>query len=385
MSGAKIWTLAPPRLRWTNTLRGRKTDCETRPTRHCLSLRVHGQRPAEGPVHTPYGGYHHAAFPQGYGRLAKDPHVHSSDSLPLNQPGEPSWSPSSLYKPGCRGRATGPVPASKSRFPECFGCSSSHRRPTQDGRAEPGFSQDRRFESRSAPPFLSWPEGRGRDVQVSPRAAPFQAWDLTVPLQSRRREPVGPAPPRHSGSAPCNLQGSPHSAPCPPATPCSRVLVPQPRAPWKLSWLSTAHQLCTRRSPLRAGAHTGWEGGRRLGGARAPVGSLWPRTQEGHAPQPRANSPPTCSRPTRPSAQAHRSLFTQVREGRATADGSHQRRSPESRGRARRRTPTPRGLRGKQLVPTGHQKCSLLISGAQGHGLEGLPAPHSPAHWFLPV
>lgn len=159
----------------------KETDSETRPTWRCLSLRVHGQCPTEGPVHTPYGGYRHTAFPQGYGRQAKDPHVHSSDSLPLNQPGEPSWSPSSLYKPGCRGRATGPVPAWKSRFPECFGCSSSHRRSTQDGRAESGFGQDRRFESHSAPPFPSWPEGGGRDVQVSPRAALFQAWSSHCP------------------------------------------------------------------------------------------------------------------------------------------------------------------------------------------------------------
>lgn len=192
--------------------------------------------------------------------------------------------------------------------------------------------------------------GRGERRPGLPEGCSVPGLELSLsPLQSRRREPVGPAPvTRARLLVTCRaLRTRLRVHPLP------RAPVPQPRAPiWKLSWLSTAHQLCTRRSPLRAGAHTGWEGRRRLGGARAPGGSLWPRTREGHAPQPRANSPPTCSRPTSPSARVHRNLFTQVREGRTTANGSHQRRGPrraahpESQGEPEGGRPRPRASEG---------------------------------------
>ena len=61
-------------------------------------------------------------------------------------------------------------------------------------------------------------------------------------------------PPWDSGSRPCNLQGSPHRAPCPHPggfTQPAGFLVPLLRAPlWKLSWPSAACQLCPLQRPL---------------------------------------------------------------------------------------------------------------------------------------
>lgn len=158
---------------------GQETDSETQPTRRCLSLRMHRQRPAEGPVHTPHGSYHHAAFPQGYASSPRTPTSTVQIRCHRTSPESPAGPQAPSTNRGS-GEGDPAVQPGSLGSQDASGALPPTDRPTQDGWTESGFCQDSRFESCSAPPFPSRPEGRGRDVQGLPEGCSVPGLGLSL-------------------------------------------------------------------------------------------------------------------------------------------------------------------------------------------------------------